>query len=303
MKARTFIGNCPERRGGFTLIELLVVIAVIALLLGLLLPALSKAREAGRAAVCMSNMRQLSMGAVQYAQTMNKERVWPTWDTVNNQPPAAPYNNIGAAWARLPDPANNTIKPGYLYQFLQTPDKAGECPSNKRGKSTYVDGNNMFFTGTALDFDYTCPDRMQGARLGLQTRFAYITNPAPYGIHAMPPNTMVNTAPGFLTQLGGSPIFVEEHTRWYNEDTPDGRWSNWDQIEERHNKAGHIAMLEGHVVLFKGSHGPKYQNEEPLDLIANHFYVKGSTTEWWRMEKGVNLNRKYGWINNPRFEP
>ncbi len=59
------------RRGsaqrGFTLIELLVVIAIIALLLGLLLPSLGAAREAGRTTVCASNLRQLSLASVAYA--------------------------------------------------------------------------------------------------------------------------------------------------------------------------------------------------------------------------------------------
>jgi prepilin-type N-terminal cleavage/methylation domain-containing protein len=75
-------------RRAFTLIELLVVIAVIAILAALLMPALEAAREKARRAHCMSNLRQIHIGAMFYANDYNGSAPyqWPKYCWQCNKP-------------------------------------------------------------------------------------------------------------------------------------------------------------------------------------------------------------------------
>ena len=80
------------RASGFTLVELLVVIGIIAVLIAILMPALGRARDQANKVVCMSNIRQICIGFMMYAQN-NKD--WCPWGPrADNQP----YVDLPAEW-------------------------------------------------------------------------------------------------------------------------------------------------------------------------------------------------------------
>ncbi len=119
-------------RRGFTLIELLVVIAIIAILAAILFPVFARARENARRASCSSNMKQIGLGVLQYAQDYDEK--YPIFE-VGYMPGEEPYldaNGVSIDWSLAIQPYTKSM------QVLA-------CPSDTRS-STYnlpVYGNNV----------------------------------------------------------------------------------------------------------------------------------------------------------------
>src|SRR2546430_2449657 len=117
-----------KSKSAFTLVELLVVIGIIAVLIGILLPALGKARNAANKAACLSNLRSI-MQMMQIYATSNREQI-PLGTASNSYQDsyAIAFNNGTVCWP--------TWGPLYKAGLMKNP-KYMYCPSENRSYHMY----------------------------------------------------------------------------------------------------------------------------------------------------------------------
>ena len=208
-----------RKQKGFTLIELLVVIAIIAILLAILIPALNRVKEQGKRAVCLSNLKQLTLAWILYADEND--------DILVNG--AISYSNAQRGWgdhrgeiawvdelAQGEEAQRLEIEQGALWPYVKD-HGLYKCPTGRRGEAlTYA----IMFSMNSVNHTPT-----QGVRGAHIKRKSEIFNPAP----AL---RLVFIDEGYMTPDAYAVHYDQE------------QW--WDDPPVRHGDGSTLSFADGH---------------------------------------------------------
>jgi prepilin-type N-terminal cleavage/methylation domain-containing protein/prepilin-type processing-associated H-X9-DG protein len=205
---------------GFTLIELLVVIAVIAVLMSVLMPALHRAREQGKRAACLSNVKQFGICWVLYADE-NDQRI------------------VNSCTVENTEGHNNTTEPCWLY-FRPEWNTDQRIDGIRRGAMwPYVNQLKIYKCGTGIRGEvntYAIVDAMNGAMVS---------------IPGVPKNVYVKNK-SLIARPGERIVYLDEGktstqswTIYYD------RESWWDLPPTRHGHGTNVNFADGHAEYWK----------------------------------------------------
>lgn len=204
---------------GFTLIELLVVIAIIAILAGMLLPSLARAKERSKRSVCASNLHQIAIGIQIYAQDDGKDRL------------PAFAGNGGWLWDLPATMVTNLLSSGIKRHVLYCP--SGAAQDDDVLWVDWVKNYQYYVTGYCwLTRHGSLPDNLVGRNL--QVKLTQVTGT----------NTLNTTTTEVVVDAvvsgGNPPNFVAVKGGWVK----DHKTSH---LEKNGPAGGNILFLDSHV--------------------------------------------------------
>jgi len=268
-----------RRWRGFTLIELLVVIAIIAILIGLLLPAVQKVREAAARSQCSNNLKQITLGIVNCADT-HQGKLPPGINLYPNQF-ASVNNEQGGAFFH--------ILPYVEQQNLFNASNKGNDPDGRNGGlATYSEWN---IQGMANVKTYVCPsDPTYNTGLGLR---------AGYGVNGQ---IFKNAGDGYsmypasIIDGTSNTIFTTDKVAECNSGTKgDNYWPDWGSMFSNSQDTGDptgtgfgpqiVTRLSGGKGVCTGDLSASPHTAGVMTGMADdsvRFTAQGvSTTTWW----------------------
>jgi prepilin-type N-terminal cleavage/methylation domain-containing protein/prepilin-type processing-associated H-X9-DG protein len=261
------------RKQAFTLIELLVVVAIIAILMGVLMPALRAARELARGSTCMANQRSLVFAYTMYAGDHDGRLVRGHVSQIDLDKPMwalPPINEAGQYISGTPQLEDRIrgIKRGALYPYIVNPDMY-HCPGDNRYQSAALEHQRMYRS-------YLVPDVLSAAPKGFhswtEARYKYLPK-------KLDEIKQASRKYIFVESEFQNPNFNYDHGAWSFAPWIDTRWV--DALATFHSKSANFAFADGHSEKHKWVHSETwriFKRELPISSLQ----PAAAVNEDWR---------------------